>query len=289
MSWQLLFLLLFPVPAADPELETAVRTYWDLLRKGDKAGALGYVEEEGRNLFLNRRINPFRSWTLERIEPRSPDEAVVAVKVDQLMLPAGVYYPVPVSEVWVRRPEGWRLRVRAPTREQFRRIFSGARTPKPRGPEPGVLEVLPERVRIHFLDRSQRGRIHVRNGLAETVRISRLDYDWTRFELLESADSVAAGQEIRLVFRYIGNESEKPLKSRIRLFMERGEGDDAREEVVTVPVLYNYVSRGARGLLGLTREKLGRLKRGETVNPVISLPPGPPPASGSPRCFDPPR
>ena len=277
MSWWPLSLILFAASTVDPELENSVRTYWNLLQKGDKVGALRYVVDEGQNLFLNRRTNPFRSWTLDRIEPRSPDEALVTVKVEQLILPAGVYYPMPVGEVWVRQQNGWRLRIRPPTQEQLKRIFSGGATRKSRAPKPGTLEVLPKRVRIHFLDQTQRGMVFVRNGLPEAVHIARVDYDRTRFELLETGESVASGQELRLVFRYIGNETEKPLKSQIRLFVKHGEGDEAKEEVREVPILYNYVSPGARGLLGLTQEKLDRLKRGESIKPVLPSPAAPPP------------
>ena len=284
MIWLALYLSLFSTAAADPELEKAVRTFWDLLQQGDKVGALRYVEPEGRNPFLNRRTDPFRSWDLDRIELRSPDEALVTVKVERMLLPSGTYYPVPMREVWVRQPDGWRIRIRPPDPEQFRRAFVGGPAPKPSGPKPGALEVVPKQLRIHFLDRTQRGTVRVRNGLSETVQVSRLDYDKTRFELLESADSVAAGQDLRLVFRYIGNETGKPLRSEVRLLLKRG--DESRERLFTVPVLYNFVSRGAKGLLGLTGKKLDQLRRGETVKPVVSSPVSDPPLPGLPPAVE---
>ena len=67
-----LYLSIFSGPAVDPELEKAVRTFWDLLQKGDKVGALRYVAPEGQNPFLNRRTDPFRSWELDRIDLRTP-------------------------------------------------------------------------------------------------------------------------------------------------------------------------------------------------------------------------
>ena len=287
MIWLPLYLSLFSSPGVDPELEKAVQTYWDLLQKGDKAGALRYVAPEGQNLFLNRRTNPFRSWELDRIEPRSPDEALVTVKVQQMLLPAGVYYPVPLREVWVRQQDGWRIRIRPPSPEQIKRALAGGAPPRPRGPKPGTLKVLPKQVKIHFLDRTQRGTVRIRNGLSETVHVSRFDYDKTRFELLESGDSVAAGQELRLVFRYTGNESEKPLKSEFRLILKRRDGDDSKEELFTVPVLYNYVSPGAKALLGLNQKKLDQLRRGETVKPVLPSPASPPPLPSLPPAVEP--
>ena len=277
-----LYLSLFSSPAVDPELEKAVRTFWDLLQQGDKVGALQYVIQEGQNPFLNRRTDPFRSWELERIEFRSSDEALVTVKVEQMLLPAGAYYPVPKREVWVRQPDGWRIRIRPPDPEELRRAFTGRTAPKPSGPEPGTLAVRPGQIKIHFLDRKQQGAVRIRNGLAETVHITRFDYDRTRFELLESADSVAAGQDLRLVFRYIGNETKKGLRNEIRLLMKRGGDEDAKEKLFTIPVIYNYVSAGAKNLLGLTPEKLKRLKRGETVKPVIPGSPSAPPLPGLP-------
>ncbi|MCY3777506.1 MAG: nuclear transport factor 2 family protein [Candidatus Aminicenantes bacterium] len=287
MIWLALCLSLFSSPAVDPQLEKAVRTFWDLLQRGDKVGALRYVAPESRNPFLNRRTDPFLSWELDRIELRSPDEALVTVKVEQMLLPSGAYYPVPSREVWIRGPDGWRIRVRRPDMEKLKRAFVGAAAPKKRGPKPGVLEVVPRQVKIHFLDRSRRGAFRIRNGLSETVQISRIDYDKTRFELLDSGDSVAPGQDLRLSFRYIGNESKKGLSNEFRLLLKRGGDEDAKEQLFTVRVLYNYVSPGARGLLGLTGKKLDQLKRGETVKPVVASPPSPPPLPGLPPAVDP--
>ena len=284
MIWLALYLSLFSNPAVDPELETAVQTFWDLLQKGDKVGALQYIAPEGRNPFLNRRTDPFLSWELNRIELRSPDEALVTVKVEQMLLPSGTYYPVPKREIWVRQPDGWRIRIRAPNPERLRRAFIGDTAPRPRGPKPGTLAVVPGQVKIHFLDRRQRGSIRIRNGLSETVHVSRFDYDKTRFELLESGDSVAAGQDLRLVFRYIGNESKKPLKSEFRLLLKRG--DESKEKLFSIPILYNYVSRGSKALLGLTGKKLDQLKRGDTVKPVVSSPVSPPPLPGLPPAVE---
>lgn len=284
MIWLPLYLSLISSPAVDPELQKAVQSFWDLLQKGDKVGALQYVVPESRNPFLNRPSNTVRSWELDRIELRAPDEALVTVKVQQMLLPSAGYYPVPNREIWIRQPDGWRIRINPPNPEQLRRAFIGGPAPKPSGPKPGTLEVVPRQVKIHFLDRTQRGAVRIRNGLSETVHIDRIDYDKTRFELLESAGSVAAGQDLRLSFRYIGNESGKGLRNELRLLLKQGGDEDARGKLFTVPVLYNYVSPGARGLLGLTGKKLDQLKRGETVKPVVDSPVSPPPLPGLPSA-----
>ena len=284
MIWLFLCLGFFSSPAVDPELEKSVRTFWDLLQKGDKVGALRYVAPESQNPFLNRRTNTFRSWKLDRIELRSPDEALVTVKVEQTLVQPGTYYPVPKREVWIRHPEGWRIRIRPRNPEQFKRAFVGGPAPRRRGPEPGTLKVVPKLVKIHFLDRKQRGAVRIRNGLSETVQISRIDYDKTRFELLESADSVAPGQDLLLSFRYIGKESRKGLRNELRLILKRGGDGESKGKLFTIPVLYNYVSPGAKSLLGLGGRKLDQLKRGETVKPVLSSPVSPPPLPGLPSA-----
>ena len=286
MIYLVLYLSIFFGPAADPELEKAVRTFWDLLQKGDKVEALRYVAPEGRNPFVNRRTDPFLSWKLDRIELRSPDEALVTVTLEQLLLPAGAYYPVPRREVWVRQPEGWQIRIRPLDMKKLSRAFAGGTPPKKREPKPGVLEVVPKQVKIHFLDRTQRGSVRVRNGLSETVHLTRVDYDKTRFELLESGASVAPGQDLRLLFRHIGKENKKALRSEVRLFLKPE--DEPRARLVPVPILYNFVSRGARSLLGLTGEKLKNLKRGETVKSVIPTPEaGIPPTPNLPTAIPP--
>ena len=137
--------------------------------------------------------------------------------------------------------------------KKLSRAFAGGTAPKKRAPKPGVLEVVPKQVKIHFLDRTQRGSVRVRNGLSETVHLSRVDYDKTRFELLESGASVAPGQDLRLLFRYIGKETKKSLRSEVRLFLKPE--DEPRARLVPVPILYNFVSRGAKEPPGPHRRK----------------------------------
>ena len=274
MSLVLVSLLIFSGSTVNTELTPAVQTYWNLLEKGDKIGALEYVVLRGRNAFIRRREPPFRSWKLIKIEPRSQQEALVTVEIDQLLVLAGTYYPMPVKESWVREEGRWRVRVVQPTPDMLKNLYTGqSETPE----EPGVphLEVLPNRVKIHFLDRSQKGLIQIQNNLHGPVWVSRIEFDQTRFELLETGESIGPGQKLKVIFRYIGKESQKQLKSEVRLFLKRGLRDSIgkdKEELFAIPVLYNYVSPGARGLLGLTQEKLLQLERGEHPAPVLSMP-----------------
>ena len=201
MIWLPLYLSLFSGPAVDPELEKAVQTYWDLLQKGDKAGALRYVVPEGQNLFLNRRTNPFRSWELDQDRAPIPGrsagdgegaaDAVAGGGLLSRALTRGLGPPTGRVADSNSPPESGADQ-KGPCRRRPAKT-ARAKTRHPEGASQASQDPLPG-------PDPTRCTVRIRNGLSETVHVSRFDYDKTRFELLESGDSVAAGQELRLVF-----------------------------------------------------------------------------------------
>ena len=179
----------------------------------------------------------------------------------------GRFYDYPVQELWVLDGQGWKVKVKRLSGETFQRIYGPEKVTKQ--PLPAVLQVFPELLKIHFLSNTQRGSIVIRNGLETSAQVLSLDYDHAKFELMEKPTEVKAGEMVKIILRCSSDEIEKDLRSEIKLVLEQG----GEEKIFSIPVLYNYLSRGARGLFGLSEEQAGKLKRGEKLTPVIQPPP----------------
>lgn len=270
MNWISFSLLLFLSLPEKAELEKAVATYWDDLMKPDKNSALRFVLPESRNAFILRREPFFRSWKLVGIEPKLEQDgtpsAAVTVLIEKMMEGApGNFFNLEVKELWIFGEGNWKVRVEKVTPETFLRPFQRT-IPQPS--KPNTLQVLPKQLKIHFLSAEQQGSIVVRNGLEAPAQVIRLEHDQQKFEVAELPVEVKPGETVRLTIRYKGDEIAKDLKSQITLTLKQG----GEESVYTIPVIYNYLSPGARGLFGLTEEKAQKLKRGDKLTPVIEIP-----------------
>ena len=132
--------------------------------------------------------------------------------------------------------------------------------------------VSPKQLRIHFLDSAQTAVVTIENGESSEAELLGVQYDAERFEITKRPEKVDAGKTGRVFLRYKGTEDTKDLTSQISLRLRHG----GKEEVFHVPVLYNYISEGARALFGLTQEQAQALRRGEKLKPVLRAPqPGP--------------
>ncbi len=263
-------LLLVPLPESVPnqvELEKRVTAYWNALMKRDKDVALEWVLPESRNNFILRREPLFRSWRLVAINPASENEAKVTVSLEQMVEGAPGFYDTKVGENWVFDGQVWKVRVRRITAEALKKIYQG-KSQKSQLQLPPILQVFPQLLKIHFLTPSQRGVIVVRNGLEIPVQVVRVEFDQKHFQLLEKPAVVQPGEQGKIVIKHIGDEIGKDMNSLVTLVLEQG----AEEQVFFIPVLYNYLSPGARGLLGLTEEKAQKLRRGDKVIPMIRVP-----------------
>ena len=120
------------------------------------------------------------------------------------------------------------------------------------------MEVLPSQLKIHFLSRTQTGSIFIRNGFTTPVEVRNLVYD----QVTESPGQVGPGTIGKITLHYQGNQTRKDLRSQISFLL-------AME--YSLPVRYNYLSAGARGLLGLSPEQAEKLKREDSPRPRIRL------------------
>ena len=243
--------------ASEAGLEGAVSQYWDHLLKGEKILALDYVQAESRANFIARHEPFFRSWKLHEIKARSPREYTVTVKIDRLI--QNGFWDWKVAERWSFSEGSWKVRIEnsAQTRKRF---WQGQ---SPTQPRKGILDVVPAELKLHFFAASQRGTIRIRNGNQWPVEVTSLRYDMERFELLESVESIAAGEVGKITFRYLGAENRKGLRSTVELRLR----SQSEETLFSVPVTYNYISDGALGLLGLTRKQAEELKGDEQLVP----------------------
>ena len=250
---------------------------WNKMGKREKNQALEFVLPESRNHFILRPEPSFRSWRLVKIEPQPEGDglpsaavglpaAAVTVSIDRMVQAVPISFSeVTIVDLWVFDGQSWKVKVRKPG-QAIQQIFGSPATEEPL---PALLQVLPKLLKIHFLSQIQLGSIVIRNGLETSAQLVSLEYDPARFEVVEKPSRVKAGETAKIVIKYRGDEVEKDLRSEVRLVLEQG----GEEKVFPIPVLYNYLSPGARGLFGLTEEKARKLKRGDKVTPVIKLPP----------------
>lgn len=256
----LTLLLVMSSAQAPTALHDAVKAYWDALARKDKAGAMEYVVAESRNTFIQRRSPSFQTWRLGEIVPAGAGRFTVRVKAEKVALGHG-FFDLTVAENWVLADEGWK--VEPPPVSPARRIWESP----VRKPKPGLLRVLPSKLKIHFISSDQKGVVLIENGLDKEVRIERVDLDTERFQLLESPETVPAGSVQRLVIRHTGSEANKNLNSEMTLYVQRG----STTEPFTIPVEYNVVSRGTRALFGLTVEDAEGLKGVKGLTPSVQF------------------
>ncbi len=263
----LVLLLLLTQPPAFDGLEERVAAYWNLLVRKDKAAALeqSLVAREARNAFIQRREPRIRAWTPVRIEPRSESEALVTVEIEEALPGVPGFHKVQVVEAWKREEGQWRALVRATDPAE---VLGQFQTRPPPAPLAGVLRVVPDTMRIHFLNRLRTGAVRLANGLDAPVQIEKLDFDRGRFRLVKAPAAVAPSSYGEIVLEYIGGEIAKDRESLLKVFLlERG-----TPRTFEVPIVYNYLSPGARALFGLTPEQAEKLKPGDPLRPALPSP-----------------
>ena len=230
--------------------------------KREKRLALKFVLSESQENFISRSEPSFRSWELVDKKPKTSHEFAVTVVVQRMI--QGNFYNWKVTEDWVFDGRSWKVRISDQTAQRkdlYRRVI-------PVEPKAGALEVFPTSLKIHFLSKTQRGSILIHNGLEQAIQVHRLDYDKDNFELVDEPGEIPSGAIARITILYKGLENRKNLKSQLSLVLKQS----SEERLFSIPVIYNYITPGTRGLLGLTSEEAEQLKRGDRLSPKITLP-----------------
>jgi hypothetical protein len=261
MVGKLAMILLLGVLSRGTGLERAVEVYWESLVHGQKSAALEFVHSASIGDFIDRKEPILRSWKLVGIELVSNSEALVTVQVERGI--GGHFYRWQLSETWTVEQGVWKVRVK-PGGKALRSLFLKNR----KGSTfPGQLTVRPERFRIHFIGTSQADSVVISNGEEEQVRLSEVQVDVSRFRVREAFEVLAPGETGVVTLEYTGNESNKNLVDSATLLMASSD----RKSSFKIPIDYNYVSTGTRGLFGLTGSDVRELKtRAQLVQHIRS-------------------
>lgn len=238
-------------------LRQAVESYWTSMARGDFNAALELVDPDSRNAFIKQQKSTPYSWEILGMQALEPGRFAVQVKGKSL-LPGQGRGEWMVTDNWVLQNDQWRLLVTEAS-NSLRRIWQGSQ----QAPKRGVVEVTPRTLKIHFISPDQSRAILVRNGLEEDIRLVQLQYDSRRLDISHTDLAVPAGQVGRLLVRHTGEDEAKNQETRVALTLQTKEG---RRLEFSVPVTYNYISRGTRALLGLTKEQAEQLTREQVFN-----------------------
>ncbi|RPI28321.1 MAG: hypothetical protein EHM61_05545 [Acidobacteria bacterium] len=278
MTFILLWSLVSLAFPHESELKETVSAYWNLMAKGEKASALKFVVESCQNDFINRVEPKIQTWRYVSADSVSETEATVTIEMEALFRGAQIasgFQKITKRETWVRDGNSWKLRVTKPSMESLGPLVSGPQ----KAALPKGLRVTPTVLKIQFLNKSQTGRLRIENGNDLAAQVVSAKFDKTRFELVKWPDRIEPGEVAEIVVRYKGTENDKNLESQLNLVLKEG---DQEAKLFQVPVIYNYLSDGARGLFGLTEEQAQKLKRGDKVTPVLKVPPKSPEAGTPP-------
>lgn len=241
-------------------LNESVSAFWGHVVNNDQSQALEHVERDSKNNFLARRGSVIRSWKLKGTEFEGETTALVTVEVETFS--GSGFKPERVTNEWVLHEGAWKI-VFPKALETFRSLFEAQEAPLP---EKATLEVFPEQVRIHLLNRSQVGVIEISNGSEIPVTSIELLFSVEGFELEQMPVFVPPRSSRLIRFRYLGRSS--PKNRECSTYLKVSHGGDEKE--FAIPTVVNFVSPGARGLLGLTEEGLKQLKAGDNPLPEIS-------------------
>lgn len=249
-------------------LRQDVEHYWHLLEKRARIEAAAFVAPESLAVFQNRLEPSFTGPRIVALERRTADSYLVEVRVSRLI--GNGVFEWPVVEEWRQSGDGWKVAVRDP-KADHRALWSRQET----APADG-LRVQPSELRLHFLSCNQKAAVVIRNGSGEAVRIAAAA---GRQDLIVSpaVQLLEPGKRGRIEVRYSGDSTEKNLEDDLVLHIRGSGGQETRR----IPVRFNYVSPGARALLGLDDGSLQGLQPGMSPTPAIQS--GASPKGGGPR------
>ncbi len=253
----LLVVFCFTALGAPGDLRKAVEEYWRLIGQGNLDSALEYVAQQSRNAFIKKSKPQVRSWRIDQIQPLAGGRFAVSARLEAV-LPGHGLGEWTVVENWILEKGRWKVLVGASSRS-WRSVWEGNGEVKT---HPGVLDILPTRLRTHFISSNQTSTLLIRNGLEEEVRVLDVRLDKNRFKVDSRPSVVAAGKSEAIVVLYTGRELAKNQQSTIDIVLETAAG----VRTVSVPVTYNYISRGTRALLGLTTKEAEQLTREAAVS-----------------------
>ena len=258
---------------AEP-LEERVADFWAALIERDRVRAQEFVAPASRNAFLRHRERIYRSWEIQNIQEKSDDEAIVRVGYEGYFEELRQFKAQQESQLWRKTQGEWFLHVDPPEErltKAFKKIYSQSEDKKWSTEQNGQVTVNGQ-IRIPFFNQAQLGTLTIRNGTGEPLRIVRVVFDEALFEITENPGEIPSAQKGHLKIVHLGTDLLKNQKSPMTVVIEHS--DELKEH--PVEILYNYLSPGLRGVLGLTADQIAELKRSDRVSPGINIevPPG---------------
>ncbi len=247
-------------------LEDRVAGFWDALVERDRIAAQRFVIPDSRNDFLRRPERLYLSWKVLEIDRRSEEEAWVRIAYEGFLEELRRFQPLKELQVWRNIDGEWFLQV-DPKEKVIERVQEKLFRSDPRGTDPDGQVRVGKQVKIPFFNRAQLGSLTIRNGTEEPVRIVEVILDETLFQVSENPGVIPAREKRSLRIVHLGPDEFKNQKAALTLEIEQ----EGRPREYQVEILFNYISPGLRGILGLTEEQAATLKRTDKVTPKLKV------------------
>lgn len=265
-SWVLIALSLLSCSGPAAPLEDRVAGFWDALVKRDRMRAQEFVIPDSRNDFLRRPESLYRSWEILEVDRSSKEEARVRIAYEGFFEEVRQFHPLKESQLWRKMDGEWFLHM-DPKEKVIERVQEKLFRGDPQTTEVDGRVRVGKQIKIPFFNRAQRGALTIRNGTEEPIRIVGVGLDETLFRVAENPGEIPARQGRQLKIVHLGSDHQKNQKSTVALEIEQqGESREYQAEI-----LYNYISPGLRGILGLTEEQAATLKRTDKVSPNLKV------------------
>ncbi len=251
-------------PAAP--LEDRVAGFWEALVARDRVRAQEFTTPDSRNDFLLRPERLYRSWEILSVDHRSDEEARVRMAYEGFYEDVRQFKPLTEWQLWRKIDGYWFLQVDA--KEKIlqavqKKLYRGDRW----SVEADGQVRIGEQIKIPFFNQAQLGTLTICNGTREPIRIVDVKLDGALFRISESPGEIPAQQKRHLEIVHLGPDELKNQKSSLTLVIEQ----EGQEQEYRSEVLYNYISPGLRGLLGLTEEQAATLTRTDKVSPNLKI------------------
>ena len=247
-------------------LEDRVAGFWEALVARDRVRAQEFTTPDSRNDFLLRPERLYRSWEILSVDHRSDEEARVRMAYEGFYEDVRQFKPLTEWQLWRKIDGHWFLQVDA--KEKIlqavqKKLYRGDRW----SVEADGQVRIGEQIKIPFFNQAQLGTLTIRNGTREPIRIVDVKLDGALFRISESPGEIPAQQKRHLEIVHLGPDELKNQKSSLTLVIEQ----EGQEQEYRSEVLYNYISPGLRGLLGLTEEQAATLTRTDKVSPNLKI------------------
>lgn len=253
-----------PVP---PQLVADVEAYWAALAEGDKVSAETFVLPAYREAFNRRDLGLVGRFRLGRIEITDDGVALVSAVVERLDPLHAQFREIPIVEAWHHTPAGWQVEVLELSSSEVNRLLFGRSEEDVEARD--EVRLVPEQLRLQFLNNPQQGRFLLFNQSTKLVEVSAVKIAGSALNLRSEVPARAApGGQIEIDVEYVGPDAPKELEYSVRFMLTVG----SESQELVRRVVANHIGPETRAFFGLTTEQAEALKRGDVLVPVLRHP-----------------